>query len=62
MLIIGQSKTKIADLNKTLSKSFVMKDLGPSKHIPGMKVIRDRSKKFIWLSQEKYIEKVLKHE
>jgi len=60
MLIIGQSKTKIAGLENASSKSFVMKDLGPAKQILGMKVIRDRSKKLIWLSQEKYIEKVLK--
>jgi len=60
MLIIGQSKTKIASLKNTLSKSFAMKDLGPTKQILGMKVIRYHSKNLIWLSQEKYIEKVLK--
>ena len=60
ILIIGQHKTKIAILKNVLSKSFAMKDIGPAKQILGMKVIRDCSKKLIWLSQEKYIEKVLK--
>ncbi|XP_027351457.1 uncharacterized WD repeat-containing protein C2A9.03-like [Abrus precatorius] len=60
MLIIGHDKTKIASLKNALSKSFAMKDLGPTKQILGMKVIRDHSKKLIWLSQEKYIEKILK--
>ena len=36
-----------------------MKDLGPAKQILGMKISRDRSKKLLWLSQERYIEKVL---
>jgi len=59
MLIIGQSKTKIFGLKNTLSKSFSMKDLGHAKQILRIKVIRYCSKKLIWLSQEKYIEKVL---
>ena len=36
-----------------------MKDLGPAKQIIGMKIIRDRGGKKLWLSQERYIEKVL---
>ncbi|CAN0866868.1 Retrovirus-related Pol polyprotein from transposon TNT 1-94, partial [Linum grandiflorum] len=36
-----------------------MKDLGPASQILGMKIARDRVAKKIWLSQEKYIEKVL---
>ncbi|PKI57905.1 hypothetical protein CRG98_021693 [Punica granatum] len=36
-----------------------MKDLGPAKQILGMHISRDRSKGKIWLSQEKYIEKIL---
>ncbi|CAL1392755.1 unnamed protein product [Linum trigynum] len=59
MLIAGQNVSKINDLKKELSKSFAMKDLGPAKQILGVKIIRDRGAKKIWLSQEKYIEKVL---
>jgi ATP-binding cassette subfamily B (MDR/TAP) protein 1 len=36
-----------------------MKDLGPAKQILGMKISHDRPKKLLWLSQERYIEKVL---
>ncbi|CAN0919974.1 Retrovirus-related Pol polyprotein from transposon TNT 1-94 [Linum grandiflorum] len=56
-LIHGQPR--IARLKKELSKSFAMKDLGPAKQILGMKISRDRRNGKIWLSQEKYIEKVL---
>ncbi|CAL5368022.1 unnamed protein product [Camellia sinensis] len=47
-------------LKLELSKSFAMKYLGLAKQILGMKIIRDRKKGLIWLSQESYIEKVLK--
>ncbi|KAF2315489.1 hypothetical protein GH714_039930 [Hevea brasiliensis] len=46
-------KNRIDSLKKELSKSFAMKDLGPAKHILGMKIIRDRKWKKLWLSQEK---------
>ena len=36
-----------------------MKDLGPAKQILGMRITRDRTKRLLWLSQERYIEKVL---
>ncbi|GKV10025.1 hypothetical protein SLEP1_g21450 [Rubroshorea leprosula] len=59
MLIVGHDTKKIAALKIDLSKSFSMKDLGPAKQILGMKIFRDRKNKKLWLSQEKYIEKVL---
>ena len=37
-----------------------MKDLGPAKQILGMKISRDRSAGTLHLSQELYIEKVLR--
>ena len=36
-----------------------MKDLGSAKQILGMKISRDKKNKKLWLSQERYIEKVL---
>ena len=36
-----------------------MKNLGPARQILGMDIIRDRSKKQLWLSQVKYVTKVL---
>ncbi|GKV11932.1 hypothetical protein SLEP1_g23145 [Rubroshorea leprosula] len=59
MLIVGHDTKKIAALKTDLSKSFSMKDLGPAKQILGMKIFQDRKNKKLWLSQEKYIKKVL---
>ena len=59
MLIVGRNASRIEKLKQDLSKSFAMKDLGPAKQILGMSIVRDRKVKKLWLSQEKYIEKVL---
>ena len=40
--------------------SFLMKDLGEAAYILGIKIYRDRSKRLIGLSQDTYIDKVLK--
>jgi hypothetical protein len=53
MLIVGNSRKRIALLKKVLGKSFSMKDPGPAR------ISRDRANKKLWLSQEAYIEKVL---
>ena len=37
-----------------------MKDLGDASHILGMRIVRDRDKKLLYLSQTEYIDKVLK--
>lgn len=60
MLIVWNGTKMIALLKKSLSKSFVMKDLGPAKQMLDMKISRDRSNKLFWLPLERYIEKVLK--
>lgn len=59
MLIVGKDTSRIDSLKKQLSKSFAMKDLGPAKQILGIQITRDRDSKKLFLSQEKYIEKVL---
>ena len=59
MLIVGRDPKNIESLKKALSKSFAMKDMGPAKQILGMHIVRDRTKKLMWLSQEKYVTKVL---
>ena len=59
MLVVSRNISRINNLKKQLNKSFSMKDLGSAKQILGMKIDRDRSAKKLWLSQEKYIEKVL---
>ena len=60
MLIVGKNVSRIAELKKKLSKSFAMKYLGPAEQILGMRIERDRSSNKLYLSQEKYIEKVLR--
>ena len=50
MLIVGHDVGKIEKLKRELSKSFAMKDLGSVKQILGMKILRDRKKRKIWLS------------
>ena len=59
MLIIGQDTKKIVSLKKALRKLFAMKDLGPAKQILVMHIVWDKTKKVIWLSQEKYVMKIL---
>ncbi|KAK8957035.1 hypothetical protein KSP39_PZI000307 [Platanthera zijinensis] len=59
MLIIGKKTPRITELKRQLSSKFEMKDLGPAKTILGMHIRRDRGTRFLWLSQERYIRKVL---
>ena len=59
MLIAGSSIRDINNLKTRLSAASEMKDLGPGKHILGMKISQDRSVGTLNLSQELYIEKVL---
>ncbi|GJT07712.1 retrotransposon protein, putative, ty1-copia subclass [Tanacetum coccineum] len=47
-------------LNEDLGKSFAMKDLGEAAYILGIKIYRDRSRRLIGLSQNVYIDKILK--
>ena len=53
MLIVERDKAKTRMLKKALNWTFSMNDLGPAKLILGMHIIRDRSKKQLWLSQER---------
>ncbi|MCO5571219.1 hypothetical protein L7F22_024955 [Adiantum nelumboides] len=59
MLIAGKSKDEIANLKKSLSTHFAMKDLGDANHFLGMRIKRDRQRGILKLSQEQYVHKVL---
>jgi hypothetical protein len=59
MLIAGSNMQDINVLKKKLANSFVMKDLGASNKIIGMRITRDRENHRLTLSQGEYIEKVL---
>lgn len=58
MLIVMHDSKKIVALKNDFNSSFAMKDLGSAKQILGIKITRDRAKRLVWLSQEKYVEKV----
>nr|GFA41013.1 retrovirus-related Pol polyprotein from transposon TNT 1-94 [Tanacetum cinerariifolium] len=51
---------KNCQLKRDLSKYFAIKDLGPAKQILGIRTFRDRGAKKLHISQEQYIEKVLR--
>lgn len=59
MLLAGKNKTSLDALKQKLNSVFAMKDLGDAEHILGMRIKRDRKLKLLFLSQEKYIAKVL---
>nr|GEY47759.1 retrovirus-related Pol polyprotein from transposon TNT 1-94 [Tanacetum cinerariifolium] len=59
MLIAAKNIVVINDLKALLKSKFEMKDLGAAKKILGMEIWRDRKAGRLWVSQEKYIEKVL---
>ncbi|KAA0040427.1 Retrovirus-related Pol polyprotein from transposon TNT 1-94 [Cucumis melo var. makuwa] len=44
--------SRIDSLKKQLSKSFAMKDLGPTKKVLGIQIVRDRASKKLYMSQE----------
>ena len=51
MLIVGSSIKEINILKKQLSKQFAMKDLGVTKQILGIRIIRDKANGTLKLSQ-----------
>ena len=59
MLIAGSSIGEIDKLKHQLSKQFEIKDLGAAKQILGMRIIRDKDKGILKLSQTEYVKKVL---
>ncbi|KAK3124886.1 hypothetical protein QOZ80_7BG0595510 [Eleusine coracana subsp. coracana] len=61
MLIAAKDKSEIAKLKAQLSNEFEMKDLGATKKILGMEIIRQRQSGKLYLSPKGYIEKVLHH-
>ncbi|KAG8497073.1 hypothetical protein CXB51_008352 [Gossypium anomalum] len=59
MLIAAKDKGEIRKVKAQLSEEFKMKDLGPAKKTLGMEILRDRKASKLYLSQKRYIEKVL---
>ena len=60
MLVVGSNMQEINVLKIKLANSFAMKDLGAAKQILGMRITRDRKNCKLTLSQNEYIQMVLK--
>ncbi|GJV92386.1 retrotransposon protein, putative, ty1-copia subclass [Tanacetum coccineum] len=60
ILLMGNNIPMLQDVKSWLGKSFAMKDLGEAAYILGIKIYHDRSKRLIGLSQNAYIDKILK--
>ncbi|GKA04931.1 retrotransposon protein, putative, ty1-copia subclass [Tanacetum coccineum] len=57
---MGNNVTMLQEVKSWLCKCFSMKDLGKASYILGFKIICDRSKRLIALSQSAYLDKTLK--
>nr|GEU71978.1 hypothetical protein [Tanacetum cinerariifolium] len=60
ILLMGNSVTMMQEVKSWLCKCFSMKDLRELAYILRVKIIHDRSKRLIALSQSAYLEKILK--
>jgi len=59
LLIIGNSKTQIAQLKGEFKNRFEMKDLGPATVMLGIQITRDRQNKKLSISQAEYTNYIL---
>ncbi|GJT23053.1 retrovirus-related pol polyprotein from transposon TNT 1-94 [Tanacetum coccineum] len=59
MLIACKSKSEIGSTKSLLKKEFNMKELGEAKKILDMEIVRDWSRKILWVSQSGYVSKIL---
>ncbi|KAK4383316.1 Retrovirus-related Pol polyprotein from transposon TNT 1-94 [Sesamum angolense] len=60
ILLIGNDIKMLGDTKAWLSTQFSMNDLGEASYILGIKIFRDRSKRILGMTQNSYVEKVLK--
>jgi len=59
MLIAAKNMSEVNKLKAQLKQEFELKDLGAAKKILGMKIHKNIQEGKLFLSQKKYIEKVL---
>ena len=59
ILLIGNDVGVLSSVKVWLSSQFDMKDLGEASHILGIKLLRDRKKRMLGLSQATYIDQIL---
>ncbi|GJW39877.1 retrotransposon protein, putative, ty1-copia subclass [Tanacetum coccineum] len=60
ILLIENDIPTLQSVKDWLGKCFAMKDFGDTTYILGIKIYRDRSKRLIGLSQDTYLDKILK--
>ncbi|GJT17385.1 retrotransposon protein, putative, ty1-copia subclass [Tanacetum coccineum] len=60
IIIMGNHIPSLQSVKDYLGKCFAVKDLGEAAFILGIKIYRDRSKRLIGLSQNAYMDKILK--
>ena len=60
LLILGDSREEISSIKDEFSKRFEMKDLGPAKVMLGIEISRDRKNRKLFISQQQYIDEILK--
>jgi hypothetical protein len=59
ILIAKNSKEMIDTIKRWLLSKFEMKDMGEANYVLDVKIIRDRAKRLLGLTQETYIKKIL---
>ena len=59
ILLAENSKEMIDIAKKWLSSNFEMKHMGEANYVLGVKIVRDRAKRLLALSQETYIKRML---
>ncbi|GJY97242.1 putative RNA-directed DNA polymerase [Tanacetum coccineum] len=60
IILMGNHIPSLQEVKTYLGKCFSMKDLGEAAFILGIKIYRDRSRRLIGLSQNAYLDKILK--
>nr|GEV49154.1 hypothetical protein [Tanacetum cinerariifolium] len=60
ILLIGNDIPMLQSIKDWLGRCFAMKDFGDASYILGIKIYRDRTKRLIGLSQDMYLDKILK--
>ncbi|KAJ9564428.1 hypothetical protein OSB04_000394 [Centaurea solstitialis] len=60
ILLIGNDVPTLQSVKEWLGKCFAMKDLGDASYILGIRIYRNRSKRLLGLSQDTYLDKILK--
>ena len=58
-LIVARSITKINKLKEQLADKFAIKELGPVEYFVGVRIVRDRANRKIYLCQDAYIRKIV---